>query len=672
MLLGPRNGLRYQPPFTRPPVPPPSRVGRLRDLQYRMLPTLVGSLFSFSCAILTTIFCTARRPTKDNSGSSDDSSDDDAPLATLVQPRRPGSALSNSSGRSLPPKPLIDIKSLANSPLSNSPAVSSVTHPPVIRSVTPTNSRSDLRSPTNINERLSNLTQSLARPKATSTVSESTVKAESDSVSSAITERTAPNRSATAPPEVLSSVEKKPLASPVIDKESSPAPNSPTSPTSPDSVAASPSVNTTEFPVFTSPRASLSLDDPTPIKPTPIHHRAPQSGFSVMSRPQHNSTLSISSLTALSSAQKKEGEPLDSIGDFTAAMFSQLDLGFSSDEGRKSLDSTIKGAVATAVAKSTGPTSPAPEQTAQIVDPTAKAKKKGATDPTRPASHDAPPSRPRTSESMTSGRLVGQPRSPKLTTSVPSQPSQPSNDQPQPQPIPRSQPPKPVKGVALDVSGSRKGATTSQIRPPPPISRHKRAPSTTSTSSESSSESSSSAPSIAPRKQKQPQSQPRPRQPPSRPRSATMGTLVTANLPPPTNPSTNTSSSPAFNRPPQRPFAMRDNSPSSSTGDSSSGRLPITPRDGSEIGRGLGRGVRGKQQLFRTTESFDVGNDGLLSASNSEMGLKAKKLAHRKSASYDDSTLKAVMRGGNGVPSITDEDRRRERRRSEAKNAIEV
>jgi len=54
------------------------------------------------------------------------------------------------------------------------------------------------------------------------------------------------------------------------------------------------------------------------------------------------------------------------------------------------------------------------------------------------------------------------------------------------------------------------------------------------------------------------------------------------------------------------------------------------------------------------------------------MGLKAKKLAHRKSASYDDSTLKGVMRGGSGVATITDEERRRERRRSEAKNAIEV
>ena len=75
--------------------------------------------------------------------------------------------------------------------------------------------------------------------------------------------------------------------------------------------------------------------------------------------------------------------------------------------------------------------------------------------------------------------------------------------------------------------------------------------------------------------------------------------------------------------------------------------------------------------MFRAMQSHGVRNDGLLSASNSEMGLKTKKLSHRKSASYDDSTLKGAMRGGSGVAGVTEE-MRRERRRSEAKNAIEV
>ncbi len=37
-------------------------------------------------------------------------------------------------------------------------------------------------------------------------------------------------------------------------------------------------------------------------------------------------------------------------------------------------------------------------------------------------------------------------------------------------------------------------------------------------------------------------------------------------------------------QPPEKPFAMRRNSPASSTGGSSSGRTPLTPRDGSDIG----------------------------------------------------------------------------------------
>jgi len=572
------------------------------------------------------------------SDSSDDSSDDDAPLATLVQPRRPGSALSHASGRSLPPKPLIDIKSLGNSPLNTS-AVSSANPSPTVRSPNPTSLRNDIRSPTNISERLSNLTQGLARSKPTSTVvSESTVKAPGDKVSPVIIGRSPPSRSTTAPAIVVPSDEKK---SPVVDEDSSPPPKSPTYPTPLDSPATTPSVNATEFPPIRNHRTSLSLDDPTPIKPTPIHHRVPQSGFSVMSRPHYHSTS-----TSTVPSQKQEGEPLDSIGDFTAAMFSQLDMGFSLDEGRGSLDS----AITTVTTKSTtvsatipsSQSAPASRPTTCTVNPLSNVGRE-PTPPTRPVlPNTCPPPPPISlSKPTTSGRS----RSSTLMTPSSSQPPQRSDGQPQQRTVSRSQ---------------------------PPISRHKRVSSAASTSSESSCESSSSAPSIAPKVQKKPQPQLRLQQAAPRPRSFTLSTLAIPNPSSPTKSSTNNSSSPALNRPPQRPFAMRENSPSSSTGDSSSGRLPITPRDGSEIGSGLGRGVRGKQQAFRTTELFRTGKDGLLSASNSEMGLKAKKLGHRKSVSYDGPTLKSAMRGGNGVAGMTDEERRRERRRSEAKNAIEV
>jgi len=619
----------------------------------------------------------ARRPTKDSDTSdSSDSSDDDAPLASLVQPRRPGSAASNLSGRSLPPKPLIDIKSLSNSPLSNSPAVSA-NPSPVVRPASPINLRNDMRS--NINERLSTLTHSLARPKPTDiVVSESIIKTPDDKVSPV---RAVPSRSATAPIIVVPSVEKMPPTALVIDGDGSSAPRSPTYPTPSDSAATTPSVNTTEFPPIKNHRASLSLDDPTPIKPTPIHHRVPQSGFSVMSRPQHHSTTStsISTVPSTSSAWKqpeKEGEPLDSIGDFTAAMFSQFDLDFSPNEGRGSLDSTVKKGptpmttTKSTAASSSGPVTPASGHATRTVDPPSNVKRKEPTPSTRPVLSDASPSPPISvsKPETSSGRSVGRPRSSTLTTLISSRPSKPSDDKPQPRSILRTQTQKPAKSTTLDTPAPRKAGkpetTTTPQTQPPPISRHKRVPSTVSTSSESS-ESSSSTSSVAPKKQKQPQPQLRPQQAAPRPRSSTMSNLISTIPPSPTKSS-------VLNRPPQRPFAMRNKSPSSSTGDSSSGQLPITPRDGSEIGSELGRRARGKQQTSHTAESSGTRNGGLLSAPNSEMGLKAKKLAHRKSASYDDSTLKGVMRGGSGVATITDEERRRERRRSEAKNAIEV
>lgn len=629
-----------------------------------------------------TIYLATRKSTKDSDTSHSADSEDDAPLATLVQPRRPGSAASNVSGRSLPPKPLIDIKSLSNSPLSSSSPVSA-NPSPAAQSATPTSLRNDIRSPTNINERLSNLAQGLTRPKPTSTVvSDSTVKVASDGVPSEITAQSDPGRSVTAPPIVVPSVDKKPPAPTAIDKDSSPVPKSPTYSIPSDSAVTTSSVNTTEFPQIGNHRTSLSLDDPTPIKPTPIHHRVPQSGFSVMSRPQHHSTPSTS--IYIDSSQKQgegEGEPLDSIGDLTAAMFSQLDLGFSPDESQGPLDNTItKGAMTATITKSTVASSAVfSSQTAATSDLTTPTVKSVGPTESAPstrsglshASSTTPPVS--VSESITSSRrLVGRPRSSTLMALVSPQPAQPSDGQPQPQTVFRSQPLKPAKITTLDIPSPRKPAVTTKTQPPPPSSRHKRAPSAVSTSSESSSESSSSAISIAPKKQKQPQPQLRSQQVAPRQRSVTMNMLTTANPPSPAKPSTNNSSSPVFNRPPQRPFAMRDKSPSSSTGDSSSGRLPITPRDGSEIGSELGRGVRGKQQLSRTSGSSKTENGGFLSASNSEMGLKAKKLAHRKSASYDDSTLKGTMRGGVGVASVTDEERRRERRRSEAKNAIEV
>ena len=103
---------------------------------------------------------------------------------------------------------------------------------------------------------------------------------------------------------------------------------------------------------------------------------------------------------------------------------------------------------------------------------------------------------------------------------------------------------------------------------------------------------------------------------------------------------------------PQRPFAnnrsIRGGSPAgSSTGDSSSGRAPFTPRDGSDIG------VRSRDDVS------DVGST-----------LKARGHAKKPSVTFEDSQ---PIRGRERAKTdLTSEQRTRERRRSEAKAAIEV
>ncbi|EJC98789.1 uncharacterized protein FOMMEDRAFT_129141 [Fomitiporia mediterranea MF3/22] len=89
------------------------------------------------------------------SSSDSDSSDEDAPLAVLKQPKRPGSAFSHrSSGTSTPSrKPLIDLNAKSN-PLSGKPIADS--HDPDQEKP-----RTTLISPTNINNRLTQLTAGL-------------------------------------------------------------------------------------------------------------------------------------------------------------------------------------------------------------------------------------------------------------------------------------------------------------------------------------------------------------------------------------------------------------------------------------------------------------------------------------------------------------------------------
>lgn len=128
-----------------------------------------------------------------------------------------------------------------------------------------------------------------------------------------------------------------------------------------------------------------------------------------------------------------------------------------------------------------------------------------------------------------------------------------------------------------------------------------------------------------------------------------------------TGASPNVQTTKAF-RVPERPFAVRRNSPASSTEGSSSGRAPLTPRDGSEIGvqdgkrhewSGGGPGVKNQHMKHRSV-SFEEDN----------LDLKSRDIPHSRGKQHT-----------NNNAAIDDEDRearRKERRRGEAKAAIEV
>lgn len=110
---------------------------------------------------------------------------------------------------------------------------------------------------------------------------------------------------------------------------------------------------------------------------------------------------------------------------------------------------------------------------------------------------------------------------------------------------------------------------------------------------------------------------------------------------------------------PTKPFANRRESPASSTGDSSSGRAPLTPRDGSDLGSSVAGGRRGDERR----DEWSSGVSGL--------GMGPGKHAKRRSVSFEDDQKDILVQQGK-ESSGEEESRRRERRRGEARAAIEV
>ncbi|KAJ7622592.1 hypothetical protein DFH06DRAFT_1447534 [Mycena polygramma] len=137
--------------------------------------------------------------------------------------------------------------------------------------------------------------------------------------------------------------------------------------------------------------------------------------------------------------------------------------------------------------------------------------------------------------------------------------------------------------------------------------------------------------------------------------------------------------------PPTRPFAaprMQRNSPASSTGDSSSGPAPLTPRDGSDFGsnsaRGSNSGSGGREERDGGTAAWSGGVSGLV-----PVGAGGRRMHpnQRRSVSFDfeedgvgigDGKGKAKAKAKPRETPVQEEERRRERRRSEARAAIEL
>lgn len=127
--------------------------------------------------------------------------------------------------------------------------------------------------------------------------------------------------------------------------------------------------------------------------------------------------------------------------------------------------------------------------------------------------------------------------------------------------------------------------------------------------------------------------------------------------------------------PPSRPFAASREraSPASSTGDSSSGPAPLTPRDGSDLSTSNGGWKDGRRVKVKEREQWSGGVSGLA------LGGAKGRGHNRRSVSFDFDEDASVSGGGGGKGKgkgketpVEEEERRRERRRSEARAAIEV
>ena len=154
-----------------------------------------------------------------------------------------------------------------------------------------------------------------------------------------------------------------------------------------------------------------------------------------------------------------------------------------------------------------------------------------------------------------------------------------------------------------------------------------------------------------------------------RQRSSTMVPMVPSSV---SSQNKNSSRVPVASTVPVKPFAMRRDSPASSTGDSSSGRAPLTPRDGSDLGSKTVSSDRKERK-----DEWSSGVSGL-SVASTKGGMRPRgangpnKHMQRRSVSFNDDVENEESRKNDVEGKNDAETRRKERRRGEAKAAIEV
>ncbi|KIM88870.1 hypothetical protein PILCRDRAFT_243073 [Piloderma croceum F 1598] len=529
--------------------------------------------------------------------SSSDSDSDDAPLASLVGPRRPGSAMSGASNpRSrAPSKPLIDIKTLVTDQtvLSSSPVSATrdqemeredVTGLAKLAALARQAAEAEDRSqspspPPKVAQPQPKV--ALSRPVASNFSIPKHRRSSSDIVTSLSTP-------AAEPPYPLSRGQEAPASTyspqPIVTtRVISPEPNEVDDD---DIMPALRFMMPKTYPADgdSSAPADSSATNEARIVPTPIRQRIPLSSFSVMSRPQHRTQQSSNSiLTAPSTSTSTSTSPTIT---------------------PKIVSSTASTSMASLASKTTSPRPGRGRSSALTI----------STDPLL------------TSSSSTSSPSS----SPTLPPSVLKRPAPTSTKPPQPA--------SPVKSTT----------STSQSESSSGLTRRSRG-STTLISQ------------IPPSASLNPDSRP---QALSSSKNLSRPDTLVSRIPTP-------SSIVSTAKP--KPFAgsaMRRESPASSTGDSSSGRLPLTPRDGSDFGSKdnwdrMGRLSGGLQQgrdnkEHRKKRSVSFGEDFDFERGR-DKGIARERERERERERAED--VETPVEG---------ENRRRDRRRSEARAAIEV